>query len=233
MVGLSAQVAICAEICSRTNGGETSSYAVALHEQSFRELLLAATTPPVTRASEQSNASLLMMGFPSRTVASADHISVCACHHRPTREGYACTRCNTKVCRLPSECPVCGLTLVLSTHLARSYHHLFPLRTWVEVSWADAKKSVACFACQSPFQVVPKGKQRGKAGASTAVTQALPEAKGVSESGRYACQTCGNHFCIECDVYSHEILHNCPGCQSDTRGSGAAETNGTAMEVDS
>lgn len=44
-----------------------------------------------------------------------------------------------------------------------------------------------------------------------------PELKGVSESGRYACQVCGNHFCIDCDVFAHETIHNCPGCQSDTR----------------
>ncbi|KAK4455493.1 putative tfiih basal transcription factor complex p47 subunit protein [Podospora aff. communis PSN243] len=233
VIGLSAQVALCAVICSRTNGGETGSYNIALHEQNFRELLLAATTPPVTHASEQKNASLIMMGFPSRTVASADHISLCACHHRPTREGYACTRCNTKVCRLPSECPVCGLTLVLSTHLARSYHHLFPLLTWVEVSWAEAVKSVACFSCQNPFPPIPKGKAKEKSKAIASTIPALPEVKGVSESGRYACPACGQHFCIECDVYSHEILHNCPGCQSNNRGQTAVEANGTAMEVDS
>ncbi|KAK0626037.1 Ssl1-like-domain-containing protein [Immersiella caudata] len=233
VIGLSAQVALCAEICSRTNGGETGRYNVALHEQNFRELLLSATTPPVTHASEQKNASLIMMGFPSRAVASADHISLCACHHRPTREGYACTRCNTKVCRLPSECPVCGLTLVLSTHLARSYHHLFPLRTWVEVSWAEAVKSVACFACQTALPTIQKGKAKEKTKAVVSAVPSLPEPKGVSESGRYACPACGHHFCIECDVYSHEILHNCPGCQSDTRGQVTVESNGTAMEVDS
>ena len=37
---------------------------------------------------------------------------------------------------------------------------------------------------------------------------------GVSESGRYECETCGRFFCIDCDVFAHEIVHNCPGCQS-------------------
>jgi len=36
----------------------------------------------------------------------------------------------------------------------------------------------------------------------------------VSESGRYECETCGRVFCIECDVFAHEVVHNCPGCQS-------------------
>lgn len=159
------------------------------------------------------------MGFPSRKLAAMDELTVCACHNKPSREGYSCTRCHAKVCRLPSECPCCGLTLILSTHLARSYHHLFPLRNWTEVSWNQAARvrSVVCFSCQAPFPPLStrsaRSKGKGKA-APGVVTQA--ETKGVSESGRYACQVCGNHFCIDCDVFAHEVIHNCPGCQSDT-----------------
>ena len=32
-----------------------------------------------------------------------------------------------RYCELPVECRGCGLTLVSAPHLARSYHHLFPL----------------------------------------------------------------------------------------------------------
>lgn len=231
VVGLSASVAICEELCNKTNGDDSgSAYAVALHEQHFHDLLLAATTPPVTRTAEQQHASLLMMGFPSRALAAGDDITVCACHNRPSREGYACTRCRAKVCRLPAECPSCGLTLILSTHLARSYHHLFPLRNWVEVPWVEAGRSAACFSCLAPFPAVSRARLKGKgkdgqkgggggtAAAGDSSAAAPPEAKGVSESGRYACQVCGNHFCIDCDVFAHEVIHNCPGCQSDTRG---------------
>lgn len=241
VVGLSAQVAICAELCARTNGGDDTCYSVALHEQHFRDLFLAVTTPPVTRTREQAAASLLMMGFPSRTLCSGDTIALCGCHNKPRREGYACTRCRTRVCRLPAECPACGLTLILSTHLARSYHHLFPLRNWVEVSWAEAAAagSVACFSCLTPFPEVPrsKGKRASGGGGGGGDTEAPGTAKGLSESGRYACEVCGNHFCIDCDVFAHEVIHNCPGCQSDTRGAGAqaaaeetvaAETNGNS-----
>ena len=38
---------------------------------------------------------------------------------------------------LPTACHVCGLTLVSSPHLARSYHHLFPVRPFQEVSPAE------------------------------------------------------------------------------------------------
>ncbi|KAI0900887.1 TFIIH basal transcription factor complex, subunit SSL1 [Annulohypoxylon nitens] len=241
IVGLAAQVAICDELCSKTNGGDNSNYSIALHEDHFRSLLLEVTTPPVTRTAEQSNASLLMMGFPSRTLAAGGGIHYCACHNRPTKEGYKCTRCCSRVCRLPAECPGCGLTLILSTHLARSYHHLFPLKNWVEVPWTEVKRSKACYSCLTPFPEAPrpesgkgktpdKGKGRsnsnavaGGGGGGVVIPTPL---KGLSESGRYACEVCRNHFCIDCDLFAHEVLHNCPGCQSDTRGLGGVKQNG-------
>ncbi|KAL7941687.1 Ssl1-like domain-containing protein [Trichoderma barbatum] len=232
VVGLSAQVAICAELCSRTNVGDESQYNVAMDETHYKELFLAGTTPPVNRTKEQSTSSLLMMGFPSRTLAPGGTTTYCACHSKPCREGYLCTRCGVKVCRLPSECPACGLTLILSTHLARSYHHLFPLRNWVEVPWAEATRSTACFSCQCPFPEPPgRNKEKGKDEAP-----AKAPAKGVSESGRYKCQVCGNHFCIDCDVFAHMVIHNCPGCQSQAQAAPAltavdgvppVEANGT------
>ncbi|QPG94559.1 hypothetical protein C2857_006374 [Epichloe festucae Fl1] len=242
IVGLSAQVAICADLCSRTNAGDGSQYNIAMDEVHFRDLFMASTTPPVTRTKEQSTASLLMTGFPSRTLAPSGSISLCACHSKPIREGYACTRCSARVCRLPVECPACGLTLILSTHLARSYHHLFPLRNWAEVSWRDAQRSVACFSCLCPFpEVLPNDNATNRD--KTREESRQSKAKGVSESGRYACRVCGNHFCIDCDVFAHEIIHNCPGCQSNVQndaepwadveqnGDTHAQTNGT-MEVD-
>lgn len=247
IVGLAAQVAICAELCSKTNAGDDSQYNVAIDEVHFRELMLKTTTPPVTRTQAQNVASLLMMGFPSRTLVAADATAYCACHNQPNREGYLCTRCGTRVCRLPAECPACGLTLILSTHLARSYHHLFPLRNWVEVPWTKATSSTACYSCMTPFPRPPKDVSKAAAnGAASNGAVAAKEAhtdkakrkdlKGVSESGRYACEVCGKHFCIDCDVFAHEVIHNCPGCQSDTTGAAVALANGDAngaMDVDS
>lgn len=31
---------------------------------------------------------------------------------------------------------------------------------------------------------------------------------------RLACPRCRQHFCFDCDLYIHESLHNCPGCES-------------------
>ncbi|KAN0072567.1 Ssl1-like domain containing protein [Elaphomyces granulatus] len=158
IVGLAAQVAVCHELCVKTTGGDDSVYGVALNEQHFRELMMEVTTPPATYSQRQSSNSLLMMGFPSRTMEKFP--SLCACHSKPCSGGYLCSRCGSKVCGLPAECPACGLTLILSTHLARSYHHLFPLINWVEVPWRHASESSNCFACGIAFPPVPPEEHR-------------------------------------------------------------------------
>jgi transcription initiation factor TFIIH subunit 2 len=211
VIGLAAQVAICAELVAKTNNKSTANYHVVMHEQHYRELLLNYTTPPVTYTTPASakapaggsSSSLLMMGFPSRTVSAQP--TLCACHTKPSYSGYLCSRCSTKVCSLPSECPVCGLTLILSTHLARSYHHLFPLHNWLEVDWSEAWRSSECFACQKPFLDRQQARQSSRQGQTH---------RGELSTGRYQCPSCRRHFCIDCDLFAHEVVHNCPGCQS-------------------
>ena len=213
VIGLAAQVAICAELVRRTNNDDPSAYHVVLHEQHFRELMLSVTTPPISHHQTASTSSLLMMGFPSRTVSP--YPTLCACHSRPSLTGYLCSRCTTKVCTLPTECPTCHLTLILSTHLARSYHHLFPLVNWSDVPWSDARRSRACFACLRPFPDVPPREQwtrqmvSGGTGGANGVRNTVH-----TGSSRYECPVCREHFCVDCDVFAHEVVHNCPGCQS-------------------
>lgn len=273
IIGLAAQMHICEEICRKTNAGDTGAYNVALDEVDFRDLLMSITTPPVMRhlattttaagagagadptttaqgqqqaQAQSSAAALLMMGFPSRTPEATP--TLCACHGTLTRGGYLCSRCSAKVCSLPSTCPTCDLTLILSTHLARSYHHLFPLQGWVEVSWRRARErgTRQCFGCLSAFPPVPKrgiaangvngaasgsdGTAQGTGTGSKTGTGEKEERRtrveGASESSRYECVNCECHFCIDCDVFCHEVVHNCPGCQSLAEASSGGETEG-------
>lgn len=65
-------------------------------------------------------------------------LSVSLCLLFPSHEelrygGYNCPKCLSKFCELPTECKVCNLTLVSSPHLARSYHHLFPVTLFEEI----------------------------------------------------------------------------------------------------
>jgi transcription initiation factor TFIIH subunit 2 len=226
IIGMSARLKICTEIVTRTNAGDESEYTIATDQEMLKELLLATTTPPVIRQSaptpaapqaQESAAALMMMGFPSRVVE--DELTMCACHGNLTMGGYTCSRCSAKVCSLPITCPSCQLTLLLSTHLARSYHHLFPLRNWATVSWSRAieKGSQECVGCLSAFTTPPSLKERtateiaGEVGGAKRDGEDSEEQK-ASESGRYECRACEGHFCIDCDVFAHMVLHNCPGC---------------------
>ena len=57
-------------------------------------------------------------------------------------------------------------------------------------------------------------REREKDAGFAAIGREGATAAGVSESGRYECPVCAMFFCIDCDVFAHEVVHNCPGCQS-------------------
>ncbi|EMR09740.1 hypothetical protein PNEG_01925 [Pneumocystis murina B123] len=217
MVGLSASVSICQKICKETNAGDESSYGIVLNEQHFKDLLMQFVIPPALQKSYESSGTLVMMGFPSKLVEKE---TLCSCHSNVIKEGYLCPRCYSNVCSLPINCPNCDLTLIMSTHLARSYHHLFPLKNWVEVPWEEAV-STHCYACLMPFPEKPKeltsdlfyntinhSKEKNRIDSFSVMHNS------VSISFRYACSDCHKHFCIDCDVFAHEILFECIGCQT-------------------
>ncbi|RAL44086.1 hypothetical protein DM860_015007 [Cuscuta australis] len=189
VIGLSAEVYICKHLCQETGG----MYYVALDEAHIKELVLEHAPPPPAIA-EFAVANLIKMGFPQRAAEGA--ISICSCHKETkVGGGYTCPRCKSRVCELPTECCICGLTLVSSPHLARSYHHLFPITPFEDVSpyirnnlQITQKK---CFGCQQ--SLLNPGNIPGPC---------------------VACPKCKKLFCLDCDIYVHESLHNCPGCES-------------------
>lgn len=194
VLGLSAQVAVCKELCKQTNFGDNSYYGIILNEYHFKELFANAVIPlPVNKVDK--GFTLVKMGFPTRVFE--DSPSFCACHSKLVYGGYICPNCESKVCSLPTVCPCCDLMLILSTHLARSYHHLMPLKTFQEVPVSDKFPTEFCFSCHKRFPQL-KNNKTGE----------------LLTSSRYRCEHCDKHFCIDCDVFIHEMLHNCPGCES-------------------
>ncbi|KAI8977409.1 Ssl1-like-domain-containing protein [Mycotypha africana] len=190
IVGLAAEVQICRVICEATKG----TYAVVLNEGHYKELLFERVPPPPILP-HKNTSNLVTMGFPRRLIE--DHATYCVCHQKLTVGGYICPRCKSKICELPSDCDICGLTLVSSPHLARSYHHLFPVDNFIEVK-ANTEKRTNCFSCLAHFDSL--------------------EALGI-----YSCPQCAEEFCADCDIFVHEVLHNCPGCWSIGKKLTAAE----------
>ncbi|PWA44561.1 general transcription factor II H2 [Artemisia annua] len=189
VIGLSAELYICKYLCQETGG----LYSVALDEAHLKELILEHAPPPPAIA-EFAIANLIRMGFPQR--AAEGVISICSCHKEAKfGGGYTCPRCKARVCELPTECRICGLTLVSSPHLARSYHHLFPVTPFEDVDpiivLNQRKRPKNCFGCQQ--SLLNPGNMPGRC---------------------VTCPKCKQFFCLDCDIYIHESLHNCPGCES-------------------
>lgn len=181
-VSMAAEMYVCRRIADETAG----TYAVALKQTHLRELLFRHVVPMPTPPEQRGGAlrKWVRMGFPRKTTDTTP--SMCACHRRLTYTGYSCPKCQAKCCELPTDCPVCGLTLISSPHLARSYHHLFSVAPYAEQP--QPPPGLACFACVAPL-----------GGGDTLVV---------------ACPSCRRSFCAECDVFVHEALHNCPGCEA-------------------
>lgn len=157
IIGLSAEMKICRDIATSTKGAShpspssqlspaepsatpTGSYSVARDDLFLRELLFEFVAPPPTLApstshvlggpspsAPTSSADLMVMGFPQ--LVQSSYPAICSCHTKLKSTGYSCPRCKSRICDVPTECKVCGLTVVNAPQLARSYRHLFP------VSW--------------------------------------------------------------------------------------------------
>lgn len=119
----------------------TGQFGVAMNEGHFKDLLFELIPPPAQRAIARTAggpgaanpaADLMMMGFPTR-LPDTSLPSLCVCHAELRSAGFLCPRCMSKVCDVPTDCDVCGLMIVSSPHLARSYHHLFPVKPYAAV----------------------------------------------------------------------------------------------------
>lgn len=228
VIGLAAQVHIIQRIVEETGG----TSAVVLHQEHFKQLLNHhLTPPPATTSRAAMRADFVQMGFPKRVVSSA----VLACDRGKmsyVTTGFECPRCLTAVGELPATCSICNLQLVSSPLLAQSYHHLFLLPRFDERSGPSS--SAECFGCgvalggdptapvsastpvsaptTPPSSAVPDDERR-------VASAAVQDAKQLAATS-FECPDCGKAFCMECDFFLHEVLHNCPGCVGPAGGGG-------------
>ncbi|XP_041978940.1 general transcription factor IIH subunit 2 [Aricia agestis] len=189
LIGLAAEVRICKKLCQDTTG----EYGVVLDDVHYRSLLLGHTAPPAR--ARAADAGLVKMGFPHTPppdhADSADPpITVCMCHLEEgdgvggEGEGHLCPQCRSKYCALPAQCRTCGLTLASAPHLARSYHHLFPVEPYEEV--ANEGQAQYCYGCLRNFT--------------------------EQDKQIYRCPRCCEVYCWQCEGVVGAALHVCPAC---------------------
>jgi len=188
IIGLSAEMYISNRVSSDTLG----VYSVAMSEEHLRDLVMGACAPPAVEGSVVES-KLVRMAFPSHDANGARFATFLGEGCSIAGGAYTCPVCASKNDSIPCECHVCKVTLISSAHLARSYHHLFPIALFQEVLFprTDSVGSNFCSFCGSEWE------EDVKAGGKPV----------------YLCTVCGNVCCDLCDEFVHEHLHNCPGCE--------------------
>lgn len=189
IIGLSAEMYISNRIASDTLG----MYAVATSEEHLRELVMGACAPPAVEGTVVEP-KLVKMAFPAHDAEGAKFATFVGEGCSVSGGAYTCPMCVSKNDSIPCECHVCKVTLISSAHLARSYHHLFPIAVFKDISLPTtvaAENMSRCSFCECQWQE--------------------PEKAGVKPV--YRCLACMSVCCDLCDEFIHEQLHNCPGCE--------------------
>ena len=227
---LAAELHICRKLAEATDG----AIGTCLNKGHMRDWLLEQCVPPPAMRKEMMDhgCEMIQMGFPTRTKSE---IPTLVHATRDTkllaRTAYTCPQCQSKIQELPADCCVCGLKLVLSPHLARSFHHLFPVAPFAEITPSPQENDNVQQTISSstkkitvPERITLDSKLRLSSpeeltscfaclrliGAPSNLTDDTNE--GGEEVLRYRCPECRNVFCVNCDSFIHETVHSCPGC---------------------
>jgi len=205
VVSLSAELYVLSHLAESTHGTMGTVRSL----QHFKELLMAMVppAPKLRNNGKDPEASMIHMGFPLRV--DSNHVSMCSSSGEIRAGGFLCPRCKAKVSELPTSCKVCNLPLVSSPHLARSYHHLFPVMpfNFKEV----AQQSEPAKTVKSDGNKITISRSGAKAVAVMVPCAACQHA--CKETEAVACPKCKSSFCLTCDAFIHESLHVCPGCE--------------------
>ena len=247
VICLAAEVRIYKHLTKETGG----DFGVILDDSHFKDLLQTHLEPPPSSTSAE--ASLIKMGFPCHSGHQSDHqqqpgsndqsrsgLGMCLCHQdmqqqgadsgsRLSVSGFLCPQCNAKYCELPVECRICSLMLVSAPHLARSYHHLFPLPIFKEVT-------IKCFALDCSFyahvlQISVSELREESPATRLSCFSCVRQFSTSSEAKCFRCPLCSCLFCGECDLFVHETLHSCPGCASSRAMQQRALENGSSGQA--
>jgi transcription initiation factor TFIIH subunit 2 len=227
-IALTAELYICHKVSESTGG----TMGVCIDLQHFRDWLMAQCTPPPSNKTfHERGCEMIPMGFPSRTSQEVAEL-VHAGRQKTllSRTAFTCPQCQGRNSELPTDCAVCGLKLVLAPHLARSFHHLFPVPSFVEKSMnpsniigklqTDTLSTQSSQPAKSTFEISKDAMASDKLLVTSSDNEFIcyaclrPVVLDNCEVLRFQCPDCKNLYCVDCDAFIHNSLHNCPGCLS-------------------
>ena len=209
VICVAAETRVFKKLSEETKG----KFSVSLDQSHLTRLIMECAPPPALLL-ETAKPALVEMGFPRREprkfgLGAGDEDDRDVLTIGPRNGEYRCPRCEARAEELPSQCGTCQLSLVSSPHLARSYHHLFPVMPFVEVKVDGDSKNE---------EEEEKKRQKKSGEDDDDDGQFLRECFGCcvmvdASTGMLSkCLKCEKEFCFACDVYIHDRLHNCVGC---------------------
>jgi transcription initiation factor TFIIH subunit 2 len=239
IVCLTAEIFICKKICESTGG----TFSVAVDNKHLVELLegLTSPSPEVDNNKNKNVTDFVYMGFPRRIVDAHPCYVFNGKVSQLADTAYICPRCFTKTTDLPTQCNTCTLQLNSSSHIARSFHHIYPVPTFENSDYIAmieaANKAKDETNVNVNVNVNSDGKVEGEddykndlmdvdvdVGDSSSqaqtvqVNQEMVVCSGCSDvivtdfEQLFRCPKCKGNFCTDCDQFIHDTLHNCPGC---------------------
>lgn len=220
VIGFGGEMFVLKKLTTLTNG----RYVVPRNTPDFHDLLMTFSRPIASSNQNQIIVpEMIHMGFPSRRSDSTQ--SFCACHNEITPGGYVCPKCSSKYCHLPCKCKICDLMLVSSPHLARSFHHLFPVEDFIDLHIPMLPEEEENEATTLTHLAI--GQKHPLQLTSTVRTHCFSCQQRLRHSlnMRMQCPTCKNIFCVDCSDFIHGQLYNCPGCELE-------KNNENSLELD-
>lgn len=236
VICLAAELFICKQIAEQTGG----TFAVALDQNHLLQLLSAHTVPPPEILSNPTAlvTDFVYMGFPKRAHEDNAVLGYEGKRLVLAQESYLCPRCTTRTTDLPTQCNVCHLQLNSSSHIARSYHHLFPVPSFKEYtlrlvqSSQNGEEMMTSDAEKMKYYALPCSQEQDEDRSDESnLTEEEAKQRGgeiLSMERRRCrgcflsllrdrafllqCPSCQQFFCVDCDLFIHDSLHNCPGC---------------------
>jgi len=193
----------------------------------------AVTNGPEADEEGENYTEFIYMGFPSRTFDTFPMLAYDGTGEVVvTSTSYLCPRCGARVAEIPTKCSVCSLQLNSSSHIARSHHHLFPVPLFIESSLENTTNDKDSLNCNEDKKAITLDNKTPKAAICYGCQEVLTQEIGSDSGGikntagqvsgnnggnkmTLKCPRCQNIFCVECDIFIHDSLHNCPGCYLD------------------
>ena len=139
IIGLGAEVFICKKIAADTGG----TYHVAIDQSRMSALFDMVQIPPALQSTKNNFAQRIAVGFPKEQ--RGREWAFTTPNNRFSSDWKECPRCLSATdADLPWHCDVCRLFLISSPHLCRSYHHIFGVEKFAEISPVPGR---ACYCC--------------------------------------------------------------------------------------